>query len=551
MRKRFLLDCGLVGVLGVAVLGSTLALSGRSDNAEFFDPMIDIKHLLDTRFVREFDEKDVQTAAIRGMLDAIGDPYTVYVPGEVRGEFQKELTGEYVGIGAQITLRDGWLTVVTPLEDSPAYRTGIMADDRIVEINGESTAGWSSDDSVQKLTGEPGTPVDIVVERDGRRIPMKVTRDHIKTRSVKGLTRLGEDLLDWRYLIDADRSIGYLRLTQFTPDCSQEVAHALTAMGADSGALRGLIIDLRWNPGGVLEEAARIADFFLRDGVIVSTRGRAFPERVIRATAADTLPEFPIAILINDSSASASEILAGALTENGRAIAVGTRSFGKGSVQSVINLPSSDDGAQLKITEQLYYLPSGRCLHRLDDSVEWGVDPTPGYYVPISPEEEFDLFNARHARELIRAADHDQALDRWSDPTWIASEGKDAQMSAALAALQDRADHGAWPSVDAEAPPASRITAEELRQAQLIRQRLEREMDRIDRRIESLATVASKEETAVDLWPDDADIVGGELTVRDAHGHEIAHLRINGAQLERWLVDAGVEPIGSPPPTEQ
>jgi len=466
-KTRVYLDLALVGVLAVAVLGSTIALTSRADDDyAFFDPLIDIKYLLDTRYVKDLDDDELQNGAIRGMLEVVGDPYTAYVPGRARGDFEKELLGEYAGIGAQITIRDGWLTIVTPLDDSPAFRAGVMADDRVVEIEGESTMDITGDEAVDRLTGEPGTVVNIVVERDGVRIPIEITRERIKTRSAKGLTRDPEDpdAQEWRYFLDEQRGIAYLRLTQFTPQCSEEIAEALREMGAtEGGRVNGLIFDVRWNPGGVLEEAIRIADLFLDDGVIVSTDGRSFPERIVEATVGrETFGDFPIVMLINDTSASASEVLAGALVENDRAIALGTRTFGKGSVQSVINLPSTDDGAQLKLTEQLYYLPSGRSIHRLDDSAEWGVDPTPGFYVPIDDREELELFNARRDKEIIRGGEDLAETEEWSNPTWIIETMRDRQLALALEALQVRIDEGEWRPTGEEGLAGNEIAADAL-----------------------------------------------------------------------------------------
>ncbi len=547
-RPRVIFEGSLIAVLGVAVLGSTLALRARDDIA-FLDPLIDVKALLDARYVKELDEakeKELQQGAIRGMLEVLEDPYTMYVPGRDREAFEKQLTGEYVGIGAQITIRDGWLTVVTPLDDSPAFRAGMMADDRIVEIEGEDTSGITADGAVEKLTGEPGTVVHVTVERDGVRLALEIERGEIKTRSVKGVMRDGEDAEGWRYLLDEDRGIAYLRLTQFTPGSAEEVRQALVEMGADRGKIEGLVFDVRWNPGGVLDDAIRMADFFLDDGVIVSTNGKAYEERITRASAAGTLPEFPIVMLVNDTSASASEVLAGALSENDRAIVLGTRSFGKGSVQSVYTLPSSVDGAELKITEQFYYLPSGRSIHRMNDSAVWGVDPTEGFYVPIDNREEFELFQARREQEIIRE-DRETVETRWEDPAWIEQTVKDKQLGRALEALQLRLDRGEWIPTGKEGIVGNELAGEELQQLRRTRERLIRDLQRISRREDALVMAAGElaEEDETDFWDDSIDLVGGELIVRDAQGEEVTRLRITGNRLERWLLDADVERVPS------
>jgi C-terminal peptidase prc len=293
----------LFSTLVVAVVGSTLAIAQRDDFA-FFDPLMDVKGAIDRFYLEEPDQKALQTGAIEGMIATLNDPYTVFVPARERREFDKELTGEYVGIGAQIQIRDGWLTIASPLEDSPAYRVGLMADDKVVKINGESTFGLTDEQCVEKLTGEPGTTVTLTIERKGEELELTIKREPIKTRSVKGFHRDPTDAQKWQSYIDPARKIVYLRLTQFTPNCSLEVAEALRQAGADKGDVKGLILDVRWNGGGVLQDAIAIADMFLNDGVIVSTKGRSHPEEVARAEAPGTLPDFPIAVLVNAQSAS-------------------------------------------------------------------------------------------------------------------------------------------------------------------------------------------------------------------------------------------------------
>lgn len=522
----------LFSTLAVAVVGSTLAISQRDDFA-FFDPLIDVKGAIDRFYLEQPDEKSLQTGAIEGMVATLNDPYTVYVPARERRDFDKELTGEYVGIGAQIQIRDGWLTIASPLEDSPAFKAGIMADDRVVKIDGESTFGLTDEQCVEKLTGEPRTKVTLTLERNGEQFDVEITREQIKTRSVKGFHRDPTDAQKWQSFIDPARKIVYLRLTQFTPNCSAEIADALHAAGAEKGEVKGLILDLRWNGGGVLQDAIAIADMFLKDGVIVSTKGRAHPEEVARASAPGTLPDFPIAVLANSNSASASEVLAGALAENGRAIVIGTRTFGKGLVQAVRTLPNSG-GAQLKITEQAYYLPSGRSLHRKGDSIEWGVDPTDGFYIPLTDEELIELFTVRREQEVIRGGASESEQD-WSDPDKILEKLKDRQMAAALRAMQAKVDTGEWLKTGGPLPERGSQAGEELARLLLTRERVERELIRMDERIDSLQTASGQPAELPDLWADDVDPVGGRVVVYDKDGKAISELQITGPNLERAL----------------
>lgn len=537
----------LVAILGVAVVGSTLALTTARPDYAFFDPLVTIKTLISQRYVTQPDEKTLQLAAINGLVESLNDPYTVYVPPTDTKEFTKELTGDYVGIGVQVVMKDSYLTVVTPLEDTPAFRAGIMADDKIVEVDGKSTVGLTSDQCIAMLSGEPGTAVHVVVDRAGKRIPFDLTRERVVTWTVKGFHWDGtadSGKGGWKFFVDPDRKIAYVRLTQFTPTSAEEFTKALQNMGADTGNVKGLVLDLRWNPGGVLTDATDIADLFLKDGIIVSTKGRAHPEEVTRAHEEGTLPDFPVAILINGGSASASEVLSGALTENKRAIAVGTRSFGKGLVQSVHTIEPG--GGELKITEQRYYLPSGRCIQRSDDSAEWGVDPTQGFYVPMTDEQTLAMLRMRQQEEIVGGKEpHAGHEDHWSDPQWVTDQMKDPQFAAALKAVQLRVDGGStadWTPTGMQLPPSKSLAGADLDKANKQRDLLEKALERLDKKIDAMEAAAPKEdEQKKDLWSDSLDVTGGHLDVYDKDGKLIAKLQITGNDLERWLMDADVK----------
>jgi len=547
-KARFAVYAVILAMLSAALVRTTVGLQQRADQYAFFDPLIDAKRLIGERFVDAVDDKKLQQGAINGMVEALNDPYTVFVPAEDRAEFTKELTGEYVGIGAMVQLTDGWLTIVTPLEDSPAFRAGIMAGDRVVEIEGRSTLGLPVDECGRMLVGEPGTQVAVVIERKGVRQPLTITRAAIKTRSVKGFHRERPDGEKWMYLIDPGRRIAYLRITQFTPRVADEVRDALAGVMAEGG-IGGLVLDLRWNPGGLLPEAVSIADLFVDSGTLVSTRGRAVPEQVFKAHAGGTLPRFPIAVVLNEQSASASEVLAGALVENDRAIAVGTRSFGKGSVQVVI--PLDRGGGELKITEQGYFLPSGRSITRKDDSVQWGVDPTDGFYVPLATPELIDLLRVRREQDILHTGGGDpgQAEERWSDPEWIVTFLKDKQLGAALQAVQKRIDGGEWQPTGRPLEQGKAVVSDELRRARQTYDRIAKELVRLESRIAAMETGAgAPEEAPADLWADDLAIVGGKLRVLDKGGKVIAELDITGEDLERWLLNADVRKPEAPKP---
>ena len=545
-NSRLISLVALTGTIGAVVLASTTALTRRGDDYRFLDPLIDIKQILNERYVDLPNDETLQAGAINGMLEALNDPYTVYVPPAKKTEFTKDLTGEYVGIGAQVNVVDGWLTIVTPLEDSPAYKVGLMADDKVVEIDGKTTHKLTVEDCVKLLSGTPGTQVNLTIERKGEKIPVVITREHIKTKSVKGFHREDSDANKWMVMIDPARRIGYVRLTQFTPQCADELQAALEAAGAREGKLAGLVLDLRNNPGGLLSEAIKIADLFLKDGVIVSTKGRTVPEEVTKAKAEGTLPDFPMVVLLNGQSASASEVLSGALVENNRAVVVGTRSFGKGLVQNVLSLQA---GGELKITEQKYYLPSGRCIQRTDDSPEWGVEPTAGFYVPVTDDELLEMYKARRQVEVMRPAGvGDSAEQHWSDPEWILSQLKDKQLAAAVKALQLRTESGAW-TPTGQAAEVSKVSGGELLRLRQTHDRLTRELIRVERREDALEGAgAAKLDNPEDLWPDTVDVTGGKLQVFDKDGKLITTLKITGNTLEKWLIDAEVKKEGPAEP---
>ena len=273
---------------------------------------------------------------------------------------------------------------------------------------------------------------------------------------------------------------------------------------------------------------------------------RTYDERIASATREGTLPPFPVAVLINGQSASASEVLAGALVENGRAIAVGERSFGKGSVQSIHPLGGGATGASLKLTEQRYYLPSGRSLQRTDESATWGVDPSPGYFLPVQNDEVREMFEVRRQAEIV-GGEAEEIREPSGDPAWIESVLKDRQLAAAVRAVRHHIESGAWPEVETDQDSAvTEVSVQELERLQAARNRLLRDLARVDRRILSLREAAgdAADRANRDFWDDAVSVEGGTVVVRDADGAVVAELRITGDSLERWLLDAELEPIG-------
>jgi carboxyl-terminal processing protease len=249
--------------------------------------------------------------------------------------------------------------------------------------------------------------------------------------------------------------------------------------------------------------------------------------------------------MVNGQSASASEVLAGALVENRRAIVLGTRTFGKGLVQGVMTVPGTR-GGQLKITEARYYLPNGGSIHRTDDATEWGVDPSEGFYLPLSDEETAELLRVRRDEEIIAREPHQGQEQNWSDPAWILERLKDKQLAAAMKAVQGRIDTGEWTPTGEANPDSPDIAGGELTRAIELRERWLRELTRLDRRIEALESAADPDaaEAASDFWDDEVDLTGGTLKITDKEGNEVTTLEITGNNLERWLLDADVRKPG-------
>ena len=539
----------LLGVFVARLPATVSRLTGFG--VDFIEPISEVQRLLESSYVNEPDVKSLQRGAIDGMLQALDDPYAEYIPPTERADFEKDLLGRFSGIGAQVQIDAGLPTIVTPLEDSPAFRAGILPGDKIVEIDGKPTTGESIDAVVARLTGEAGTKVSIVILRGEERLPFTLVREQIVVRTVQGVSRRPDGT--WDFMLDHDRRIGYIRLAQFIPSAAEELAGALKSIGAPEGSLNGLILDLRNNPGGDLDACLEIADMFLRQGVIVSVRGRNGPDQSYASNPRGTLPDFPLVVLVNGFSASASEIVAGSLADHGRATIVGTRTFGKGLVQTVRHLRSVPE-AYVKFTVQRYELPSGRVIQRTDDSTTWGVDPTPGFYIPMTDEEQIAALTKRRELDILRngtgasATAEAAPAPRWTDPAWIESDVKDKQLAAALRAMELRLASGAWTPLTDRTQQAAQVSADELRNLDLMHQRMLRAIAEVEKRmttLESTLAGSTPATTEVDLWADELDLVNGAVEVFDKERRKVAELKITGPELERWLLLADIEPVGT------
>lgn len=298
-------------------------------------------------YVEPVDDKTLLENAIKGMLGNL-DPHSAYLEPEAFAELQESTSGEFGGLGIEVGTEDGFIKVVSPIDDTPASKAGIQPGDLIVKIDGQPTKGLSLMEAVDKMRGKAGSKINLTLVREGGKpFDVELTRAVIKVKSVR--SQLLED------------GYGLIRISQFQVNTGEEVGKALAKLRKDNGKkLRGLVLDLRNNPGGVLQAAVEVADHFLKKGLIVYTEGRiANSELRFNADPADASEGVPLVVLINGGSASASEIVAGALQDHKRGVLMGTDSFGKGSVQTV--LPLNNDRA-LKLTTALYFTPNGRSI---------------------------------------------------------------------------------------------------------------------------------------------------------------------------------------------
>jgi carboxyl-terminal processing protease len=361
-------------ILMVFFLGITIGLvrshkvSALSNNMyEDLKVFTDVIGLLQKEYVEETNSKDLVNGAIKGMLETL-DPHSAFMPPQMYKEMQEETKGRFEGLGLEITVKDGVLTVVSPIEDTPAFKAGLLAEDQILKIDGALTKNLTLMDSVKRLRGPKGTKVTITIMREGFTKP----RDYTLIREVIPIRSVRHELLEKQY--------GYIRLSQFQEKTDVEFDKALKALEEESkGSLRGLILDLRNNPGGLLDQAVKISDRFIESGLIVSMEGRREEQKMrFNAHAQGTITRYPLVVLINGGSASASEIVAGAIQDHGRGILLGTQTFGKGSVQTIFPLK---DGSGLRLTTAKYFTPSGRSIQAKGIMPDITIKPS-------RPEEE-------------------------------------------------------------------------------------------------------------------------------------------------------------------
>jgi len=356
LATRYILVLFLGMFVGAAIILDMGVLAERDEPKEALAPLplnelrsfTEVFSRIKTDYVEPVEDKKLLEDAVQGMLAGL-DPHSAYLDAESFKDMRVETEGQFGGLGIEVTMENGFVKVVSPIEDTPAARAGVKPGDLIIRLDDKAVKGMTLTDAVRVMRGKPGSDITLTIVREGATKPLKITltRAVIKIQSVKN-----------RML---ETGFGYVRITQFQAGTDKGLAEAIKKLETENkGTLRGMILDLRNNPGGVLNSAVGVSDAFLDKGLIVYTEGRVADSKMkLSATPGDLLNGAPMVVLINGGSASASEIVAGALQDHKRAVIMGTKSFGKGSVQTIIPV---SNGAALKITTARYYTPSGRSI---------------------------------------------------------------------------------------------------------------------------------------------------------------------------------------------
>jgi carboxyl-terminal processing protease len=449
----------------------------KSEPADAARRLTDIRSQILKNFVRSADEQALDEAAIRGMLQSLGDPHSEFLSPEILKQFELAIDGELTGIGLELRSEEEQLVVITPLPGSPAQAAGLRPGDAILSVDGKSVAELGSTDAIGKIRGPAGSTVSLRVQKLGGGIDtLNVTRAAIRVPSVKGIVL--DESGKWSFWLDRGQKLGYARISDFskqTPDLLRTALNELAAEG-----LKGLVLDLRHCPGGLLASATEMAGLFLREGMIVKIKGEHTNEQVLRTLGKNFVGDFPLLVMVDEHTASAAEILAGALKENQRATLLGSRTFGKGSVQTVIRV---DGTAAIRLTTAYFYLPDGRAIDRQPGNTEWGVDPSDGFFVPLTDQQETDRLNQQRRREVL--AGPRQALPEKGDSAIAAALGgdfADPQLALAYKALAARVTSGAFTKVGRSAEDVREHYA---RRERLLKQRAEaaRRIEEIDREL--------------------------------------------------------------------
>ena len=400
---------------------SAQSASKNKETYEYLDLFGQIFDRVRSQYVEEVTDQELIEKAIDGMLTGL-DPHSGYMNEEVWQEMQMDTQGKFGGLGIEITMEEGFVKVISPIEDSPAYEAGILAGDFIIQIDDTPVFGLTLNEAVELMRGEKGQPIIITVSRDGTEpFEVKIIRDIIKIQSVKS------EVYD---------DIGYLRITSFTEQTEDGLLKSIKRIQKENENIKGYVLDVRSNPGGLLSQAVKVSDIFLTTGEIVSTRGREKKDiRRYRAKNKDHTNSKPIVVLINGGSASASEIVAGALQDHRRAIIVGTQSFGKGSVQTIMPFQRSnaENVSGIRLTTARYYTPSGESIQ--------GKGISPDIIVEQGAFESYDFkrYSESDLKDSLDKADENANNDNAEDTELSEKEkrlAKDYQLQRALDLLK-------------------------------------------------------------------------------------------------------------------
>jgi carboxyl-terminal processing protease len=400
---------------------SAQSTSKNKETYEYLDLFGQIFDKVRSEYVEEVTDQELIEKAIDGMLTGL-DPHSGYMNEEVWEEMQMDTQGKFGGLGIEITMEEGFVKVISPIEDSPAFEAGILAGDFIIQIDDTPVFGLTLNEAVELMRGEKGEPITITISREGTEpFEVNIIRDIIKIQSVK------HEVYD---------NVGYLRITSFTEQTEDGLIKSINKIQNEHKKIKGFVLDLRSNPGGLLTQAVKVTDIFLKRGEIVSTRGRDKKDiRRYRAKNKDLTNGKPIVVLINGGSASASEIVAGALQDHRRAIIVGTQSFGKGSVQTIIPFQRSKDGnvSGIRLTTARYYTPSGESIQ--------GKGINPDIIVEQGEFEsyEFERYSESDLKDSLDKEDEENTNNNTKDADLSEKEerlAKDYQLKRALDLLK-------------------------------------------------------------------------------------------------------------------
>ncbi|MDG2422942.1 MAG: S41 family peptidase [Phycisphaerales bacterium] len=536
----------LIGLTGLLLLELPGAIASRVDGNRWFDPVTDVHAIIMDDYVKNANREAMQIAVIEAMVESLDDQYSQYIPPQLESDFNKELSGDYRGIGSRISTRPGQayktksLEILTPMRGSPSLQAGIRPGDLILEIDGWPTVGHTDQECIDRLMGPPKSKVTVHVKHDDdTEEDIVITRDRILTKSVSGLLTTEED---WRYMLDDGTA--FIRIESFTDRTVQELEFLLQKLERQ-GPIKGLIIDLRNNPGGSLEAATQITDLFLDEGEIVSIRSpredKQDPGTTFEAKYPSRWESIPLIILLNNNSASASEIVAGALSDHGRAQVIGERSFGKGSVQEL--RPLEGGNGLLKMTTKYYYLPSGRHIQKAKRVSEepWGVDPSRGCVVPETPKENQDRVLARRPFETI-GGKYTQAPDVVEEE-WILENLKDPALGEAIVLMRQRVGEGSWPELPEDEDAAFDPMAVGLENLLEQREFLETRMTEIQDDINRLEGLAVEPDRGLDL-PEDMALSQPVIAIYDDEGELVGRWKVGeNDDLSRTLSAVELERI--------